>query len=161
MPYASVVDVMLILTRDDHVLLALREGTGYADGMWNLPSGKLEDGEHALDALIREAREEIGVTLHPDELRHTGVVHCRNPEGQGRLGLFFTAETNPARQGEPYNAEPDKCAKVAWYPLDLLPQNTVPYTTAGLDLYRTGASFTPLGWGPTPPQWDLRRRGER
>jgi 8-oxo-dGTP diphosphatase len=153
-PYASVVDVMLILTRGDHVLLALREGTGYADGMWNLPSGKLEDGEHALDALVREAHEEIGITLHPHELRHTGVVHCRNPEGQGRLGLFFTTETNPARQGQPYNAEPHKCAKLAWYPQDLLPHNTVPYTTAGLDLHRTGRTFTTLGWGgAAPPSW--------
>ena len=152
-PYASVVDVMLILTRGDHVLLALRQGTGYADGLWNLPSGKLEDGEHALDALIREAHEEIGVTLTPDELRHTGVVHCRNPEGEGRLGLFFTGSSQPDHQGGPFNAEPHKCAKVAWYPLDLLPDNTVPYTLAGLDLYRTGEIFTTLGWGPASPRW--------
>lgn len=32
------VDVLLILTTGDQVLLALRDGTGYADGMWNLPS---------------------------------------------------------------------------------------------------------------------------
>lgn len=153
-PYASVVDVMLILTRDDHVLLALRQGTGYADGMWNLPSGKLEDHEHALDALIREAHEEVGLTLTLAELRHTGIVHCRNPEGEGRIGLFFTARSHPDRQGEPYNAEPHKCAKVAWYPLDVLPANTVPYTAAGLDLYRTGQTFATLGWGATSPSWD-------
>ena len=153
MTYAPVVDVMLILSRGDHVLLALRQGTGYADGLWNLPSGKLEDGEHALDATVREAHEEIGVTLALDELRHTGVVHCRNPEGHGRLGLFFTASADPARQGEPYNAEPDKCAKLAWFPLGLLPANTVPYTTAGLDLYASGQPFTTLGWGPTLPEW--------
>lgn len=154
-PYASVVDVMLILTRGDEVLLALRQGTGYADGMWNLPSGKLEDGEHALDALIREAREEIGITLTSDQLRHVGVVHCRNPEAQGRIGLFFTAPSHPEHQGEPYNAEPHKCAKLAWYPFDALPHNTVPYTIAGLDLYRTGQGFTTLGWGPTRSSWEV------
>lgn len=153
MTYATVVDVMLILIHGNDVLLALRQGTGYADGMWNLPSGKLEDGEHALTAVVREAREEIGITLDPDELRHTGVVHCRNPEGQGRLGLFFATPSDPARQGEPYNAEPHKCAKLDWHPLDLLPPNTVPYTTAGIDLYRTRQPFTTLGWGPTLPHW--------
>jgi len=32
-------DVFLLLTRHDYVLLALRQGTGFADGMWSLPSG--------------------------------------------------------------------------------------------------------------------------
>ena len=159
MPYASVVDVMLVLTRGDHVLLALRQGTGYADGMWNLPSGKLEDGEHALDALLREASEEIGITLSPDELRHTGVVHCRNPEGHARLGLFFATESRPTSQGEPYNAEPDKCAKLDWFPLDLLPTNTVPYTTAGLGLYRANEPFITLGWDSTAQPWIPRPDG--
>jgi 8-oxo-dGTP diphosphatase len=158
-PYTSVVDVMLILTRGDDILLALRDGTGYADGMWNLPSGKLEDGEHALAAVIREAQEEIGVTLSPDELRHAGVVHCRNPERQARLGLFFAAASRPEHQGEPFNAEPHKCASVAWHPLALLPPNTVPYTVAGLDLYRTGQTFTILGWGTDTLTWDPPRTG--
>jgi 8-oxo-dGTP diphosphatase len=150
-PYASVVDVMLILVRDDQVLLALRQGTGYADGMWNLPSGKLEDGEDAMSAVVREAHEEVGLHLDPDTLSLAGVVHCRNPEGQGRLGLFFATESDPATQGEPHNAEPHKCAKLTWYPLHLPPPNTVPYTTAGLTLYRTGETFATLGWDRSVP----------
>lgn len=149
MVYASVVDVLLVLHRDDQVLLALRQGTGYADGLWNLPSGKLEDGEHALDALVREAKEEIGITLQPAELHLTGVVHCRNPEGQGRIGLFFATPYRPDHHGEPHNAEPHKCAALAWYPLDRLPTNTVPYTTAGLALHASPVTFTPLGWQDT------------
>jgi 8-oxo-dGTP diphosphatase len=144
--YASVVDVMLVLVRDDQVLLAMRQGTGYADGLWNLPSGKLEEGEHALDAVVREAREEIGVRLDPDDLRLTGVVHCRNPEGEGRLGLFFATPYRPDRHGEPYNAEPHKCAGLDWFPLDQPPPDTVPYITAGLRLHTTGTPFTTLGW---------------
>jgi hypothetical protein len=38
MVYASVIGVMLLLVRDETVLLALRSGTGYADGWWNVPS---------------------------------------------------------------------------------------------------------------------------
>ncbi len=38
MTYTSPVDVLLLLVRDDQVLLALRAGTGFADGWWNLPS---------------------------------------------------------------------------------------------------------------------------
>ena len=60
-PYRTVVDVMLILVDGSRILLALREGTGYADGLWNLPSGKLEAGEDVVAAVIREAREEVGL----------------------------------------------------------------------------------------------------
>ena len=44
-PYTTIVDALLILVRDGRVLLAQRQGTGYADRMWNLPSGKLEEAE--------------------------------------------------------------------------------------------------------------------
>ncbi|MGQ0777903.1 MAG: NUDIX hydrolase [Pseudonocardiales bacterium] len=147
MAYTSHVDVLLILTNGNgHILLALRQGTGYCDGQYNVPSGKLEDGETALDAVVREAREEIGLTLTTGELRHVATVHCRNPQGQRRLGLFFTVEHDPARHGEPVNAEPDKCAKIEWFPADTLPDNTVPYTTAGITLMRSGATFGLVEW---------------
>ncbi len=145
-PYASVVDVLLLLTRGDHVLLALREGTGYADGQWNLPSGKLEVGEHLVAALVREAAEEVGLTIRPDEAQLVATVHYRNPEGQARLGCFFHVSSNPAAQGEPVNAEPHKCAKIGWYPMDMLPENTVPYTAAGIELHRKGETFRVVGW---------------
>lgn len=139
MPYTSVVDVLLILTRGDHILLALRDGTGYADGQWNLPSGKLEDGEDLITAVMRETREEIGIELDRRTIELATVVHNRNPEGQARVGFFFTTT---AWTGEPHNAEPHKCAKIAWYRPDMLPHNTVPYTAAGIDLYQRGQ---PLG----------------
>jgi hypothetical protein len=34
------------------------------------------------------------------------------------------------RHGEPVNAEPHKCAKIEWFPVDMLPPNTYPYTAA-------------------------------
>jgi 8-oxo-dGTP pyrophosphatase MutT (NUDIX family) len=145
-PHASIVDVMLLLTRGDQVLLALREGTGYADGQWNLPSGKLEAGEHLLAALARESAEEVGLTICHDEARFVGTVHYRNPEGHGRIGCFFHVTSNPARQGEPINAEPHKCAKIRWFPADMLPVNTVPYTAAGIELYRSGEPLAIVGW---------------
>ncbi|HEY9410738.1 MAG TPA: hypothetical protein VIP77_14255 [Jiangellaceae bacterium] len=55
LPYTSPVDVFLILTRGDDVLLALRKDTGYADGLWNLPSGKLEAGEPVTSSMCRAA----------------------------------------------------------------------------------------------------------
>lgn len=140
------VDVLLLLTDADHLLLALREGTGYADGLWNLPSGKLELGEDAVSAVIREAREEVGVQLGPDEPRIVATVHHRNTAGLARVGLVFAVAYEPARHGEPVNAEPHKCAKIAWTPMDLLPSNTYPYTAACVRAFRDGQPFALSGW---------------
>jgi 8-oxo-dGTP diphosphatase len=140
------VDVLLLLTDGEHVLLALREGTGYADGQWNLPSGKLEHGEDAVSAVIREAREEIGVQLDSGEPRMVATVHHRNTAGHARVGLVFTVAYDVARHGEPVNAEPHKCAKIEWFPADIPPSNTYPYTAACVRAFRESQPFALSGW---------------
>ena len=130
-------DVFLLLVRDGDVLLALRENTGYADGQWNVPSGKVEPDEDIEAAMIREAREEIGLELA--DVRLVTVVHHREPGEEARLGFFFEAVDGWA--GEPHNAEPHKCGGIGWYPLDSLPDNTVPYTVIGVGLYRRGLPY--------------------
>jgi 8-oxo-dGTP pyrophosphatase MutT (NUDIX family) len=140
------VDVLLILTDGDQVLLALRDGTGYADGQWNLPSGKLEIGEDAVSGLIRETREEIGICLAHDAPRLVATVHHRNTSGHARVGLVFAARHDPTRYGQPVNAEPHKCAKIAWFPSDRLPPNTYPYTAASVAAYRKGEPLRLSGW---------------
>ncbi|RBQ20720.1 DNA mismatch repair protein MutT [Spongiactinospora rosea] len=141
--YRTIVDVMMILARDGHILLAQRRGTGYADGWWNLPSGHLEEGETIDQAAIREAREEVGIDVRPDDLRFVHVCHYRNPEGEGRVGVFFEAGS---WDGEPRNAEPHKCARITWFPADRLPASTFPYTVAGVQAYIKGASYAAVGW---------------
>jgi 8-oxo-dGTP diphosphatase len=140
------VDVFLLLTDADRILLALRKGTGYADGWWNVPSGKLEYQEDALSGVRREAFEEIGVRLAGDEPRFAGVVHQRNPEGQGRIALVFTAELDVYRHGEPVNREPHKCAEIRWAAVNDLPSNTWPYTVASIDVWRKGSGLQISGW---------------
>ena len=145
-PYTVVIDVLLILTRGEEALLALRQGTGYADGCWNVPSGKLEAGEPLEAAVRRECREEIGLDLAVGEPGLVSTVHYRNRVGDARIGFFFHATHDPLRHGEPVNAEPHKCAKLGWYPLDALPESTYPYTTAGVEAHRRGEQLVHYGW---------------
>jgi mutator protein MutT len=53
--------------REDGRLLVSRrpEGKRHA-GFWELPGGKVEPGESVLEALEREAREELAVEVHAD-----------------------------------------------------------------------------------------------
>jgi 8-oxo-dGTP diphosphatase len=52
------------VVRDGRVLVAQRSG-GRFDGCWEFPGGKVEPGEDELAALVRECREELGVTITP------------------------------------------------------------------------------------------------
>lgn len=52
-----------VLVNGSHVLMASRpEGKVYA-GSWEFPGGKLESGESAVNALVRELYEEINVAV--------------------------------------------------------------------------------------------------
>jgi 8-oxo-dGTP diphosphatase len=153
--YRTVVDVMLLLTRihpasGSQVLLMRRHRTGYADDLLCAPSGKLEDGEHVLDAVIRETREEVGLTLHHEDLQAACVLHHRNPHGEARVGFFFHTKHDPARHGHPINAEPDKCSQLLWAPIACLPADTVPYIAAGITLWQQGQPTGLHGWDTDP-----------
>lgn len=148
MTLRSVVDVHMILRRrDGQILLAQRAGTGYADGRWNVPGGKLEAGEDVLTAAIREAREEVGVEIDPGDVRFVTVVHHRNPGGEARVGFFFTTDR---WRGEPFNAEPDKCSELIWIDPDVPPPDTIAYSSTGLAQLRSGLPFTLDGWSDIP-----------
>ncbi|MGW8066675.1 NUDIX hydrolase [Streptomyces ziwulingensis] len=143
MPQQPVNDVMLILERDGTVCLAERQGTGYADGQLNLPSGKLKKGEDVYNAVIREAREETGLVIERDALQIVHVMHFRHREEEPRIGWFFAARY---WHGEPQNMEPHKCAGLSWHPVDQLPATTVPYNALGIGHYRKGEPFSVHGW---------------
>ncbi|MFF4344929.1 phosphotransferase [Kitasatospora sp. NPDC001540] len=137
------VDVHLLLRRDGaagpEVLLTRRAGAVYATGLEHLPSGHI-DGSHedAVQALIREAREETGVVVDPDDVRHAVTVHHRGPGGDSRVGLVFEVLR---WNGEPAIREPDLCDAMGWYPLADLPAGMVAYCRAALDAYRAGHRF--------------------
>ncbi len=44
------------------------------------------------------------------------------------------------------NAEPAKCAELRWVSARRLPDNTVPYTAAGISLYQDGVGIGLHGW---------------
>lgn len=61
------VAVAVLVRRDGRVLLAQRPVGKVYSGYWEFPGGKVEPGESARDALIREIIEELGVEItHAD-----------------------------------------------------------------------------------------------
>jgi 8-oxo-dGTP diphosphatase len=60
--------VGVVCLRGNEVLL-IRRGTPPRMGEWSLPGGRIEPGERAIDAALRELREETGV-----EARILGLI---------------------------------------------------------------------------------------
>jgi 8-oxo-dGTP diphosphatase len=59
-PPVPVPAVGVVCLRGDDVLL-IRRGRAPREGEWSLPGGRIEPGERAMDAALRELREETGV----------------------------------------------------------------------------------------------------
>lgn len=147
MPDRHFVDVHVLLVRGTELLLSQRrDGTAEFDGRWHLPSGKLDAGESVLRAAVREAEEEVGVRIRPQDLRHVHTAHITAPDREPRIGLFFTAHQ---WAGEPSNREPAKCYQLRWFDLDDLPEDLIDYPATGIRGYRAELSFSTRGW----PEW--------
>ena len=78
---------LLLINSTGDVLFGRCQSTGYKDGVRGLPSGHLEAGESVMTALIREAREDIGVTIDDQAVEFAHVMH--NSSGGGQVAFFF------------------------------------------------------------------------
>jgi len=139
--FKLIASLYLFLIRDDKILLMRRFQTGYEDGNYGLPSGHLEDNESAIEGLIREVKEEIGVRIKASDLQLVHIKHRR--EKDTRIDLFYTAKKY---YGNIMNAEPEKCDEVKWFKLGKLPKNIIPYVKNALECYLKGIIYSEVGW---------------
>ena len=133
--------IHLFFFRDDHVLLLRRFNTGFRDGEYSVPAGHLDGGETVLQAGVREAKEEAGVDVALDDLIFSSVMH--RMDGEERVDFFVSVAH---WYGEVFNAEPERCDDLSWFPLSALPANTIPYIRRALDNHAHGTRFDEFGW---------------
>lgn len=123
-----------IVIQDGRVLLLLRKRPPEA-GTWSLPGGRVEFGERLEDAVVRELREELGITVEVESLvcvtNH--IVPAEN--------AHWVAPAYRVRllSGVPQNLEPEKTAAIEWFPLSILPENLSISARSALAEYLKGA----------------------
>lgn len=133
--------VQLMLKKDDQLLLYLRKNTGWADGMYVFVGGHVDGNESAKQAMIREAREEAGIIVEPQDLHVVHVIHRQS--NCEYVEIFMLCDR---WQGEIRNCEPQKCEELRFVPATALPDNTVDYVKQVVKNVDAQKVYDELGW---------------
>jgi mutator protein MutT len=124
-PQAPVVGVGAVIFDQQHVLL-VRRAQEPLRGQWALPGGAVELGETLEDAIVREVREETGLTIRPLGIVKTFERIDRQPDGRVRFHyvlIDFVGELeSPSAQAQPQAAT--DAAAAEWVPLRGLEHST-------------------------------------
>ena len=123
--------VHLLVRKGDAVLMLERTNTGYNDGYYGLIAGHKKSHEKVTDAIIREAKEEADIALQLSDIHFVHALHrLRGEDTDERIDLFFTTKT---WLGEIKNVESHKHSELKFFPLDKLPDNTVPFIKSAIE----------------------------
>lgn len=129
--------VAVIFDRDDRVLLTRRAD----NGLWCLPSGRMEEGETIAETVVRETREETGLDVVPE--RTVGVYSHPHPyylaKGRQIVALSFLCRVVGGTL-----TTSDETTEFGWFDPAALPKDIVPThpeRVADALAARSGAGF--------------------
>lgn len=109
---------LLVLVKDNKILLSKKK-RGFGMGILNGVGGKLEPNETPEQAMVREAKEEIGITLNNvepvGEITFNEVV-----KGEREIVIMYLFLAHDF-QGE--IVESDEVGESKWYSVDDIPYN--------------------------------------
>ena len=115
-----VVDLLLerknSTTGKTEILMMLAE---YLDNQYDLPGGHLESGEDLYDAMIREAKEELGIEIEREDMQ---MVHIYHHFEKNMLKFVFKVKIF---KNEIQNLEPKKSKELKFVDIENLPDNTI------------------------------------
>ena len=88
MPEVNIAIAIAIIVHptSDSILIALRHSDVHLPDLWEFPGGKCEPGETPRGAVVREALEEVGLTVTP--IHEWDVITYEYPERTVRLHPF-------------------------------------------------------------------------
>jgi 8-oxo-dGTP diphosphatase len=134
--FQFIVDIHLLLVSNGDLLLGRRANTGYGDGAYEPPSGRLAERETLVEAAVRVAAAEVGMALDPARVTLAHVLH--DVSGAGRMAFFLTADGWAGPTSESSASYSD----FGWYPLTDLPANMIDRARVAVRNYAAGARFS-------------------
>lgn len=111
---------LLFLERKEELLLAMKK-RGFGEGKWNGVGGKVEAGETPEEGAVREANEEIGVTIDPHSLTKVAEIKFRF-DGKPEENILCHVYTAFKWEGEPVETEE---MRPQWFTKETIPFDTM------------------------------------
>lgn len=135
------ISVQLILEKENKILLMKRKNTGYEDGKYALPGGHVEANEEIRNALIREAKEEIGIDLDIQDINFYKVINRKVSPQQEYVDFIFKSNH---WTGKITNEENNKCEEIIWVNKEDIPKNTLSFIPQLLK--NDSSTYLPYNW---------------
>ncbi|MFZ2031415.1 MAG: 8-oxo-dGTP diphosphatase MutT [Vitreimonas sp.] len=98
-----------LIDASGRVLLTQRPQHKQLGGLWEFPGGKVEPGEAPEDALIRELKEELALTVEPDALDPYAFASHAYPDFHLLMPLYIVSRWT----GEP-TLDPNAAQGMVW-----------------------------------------------
>jgi ADP-ribose pyrophosphatase YjhB (NUDIX family) len=138
--FQLIVDIHLLLVSGGDLLLGRRANTGYGDGAYEPPSGRLAERETLVEAAVRVAAAQVGVALDPARVSLAHVLH--DVSGAGRMAFFLTVDGWDCDTSPVPLAGAGSYSDLGWYPLTDLPANMIDRARVAVRNYAAGARFS-------------------
>lgn len=130
---------MIIKNEKGEILLQRRQGTKLWPGFLALPAGHIDEGENAIDAVIREAKEELSITIREENIVDSFVVNRRNKSLKPYFDVYFEISSY---EGTITINEPDKCSELKWCDINDLPNDMVDFEIEAIRNRQKGVMFS-------------------
>ncbi len=102
-------EAVLTFIRDGDNWLLIHKKRGLGKGKVNAPGGRIDPGETAIEAAVRECEEEVG--LSPHTMRASTELNFIFKDGYSLKGFVFIAEGAEGEMIETDEADPFWCAQ--------------------------------------------------
>ena len=130
---------LIIKNEEGNILLQRRQGTKLWPGFLALPAGHIDEGENAYEAAIREAREELGITITENDIVDTFVVNRKNKSLPPYYDVYFEIKSY---EGIIQIKEPEKCFELVYANINELPEDIIDFEREAMINNQNGIKFS-------------------
>ncbi len=134
--------LLFLLNTNNEVLMLRRINTPFCNNCYALPGTDIRPGETATQAIIREAKNSLGININITDLEFVHIMYrkCNDPEF---FSCVFKLKNYPDNI---INHDPLRHDDLKWFSVDSLPSKIVPAHKYTIDQIDHKIAYSEHGW---------------